>query len=139
VAVDRHNRIYFAPDWIYKVQQFSPTGRTLGYLRRDIQAKARTAIADGKRTLGWSMVSWDISIPQNRDRVYVLRARSRNGQSLIDVWSTDGLRRGELLLDHLAHSITCDQRGNLFLLYSNITESRAVLLKYAHARSGRHP
>jgi len=134
VEVDSRNRPYFAPKRIYHVQRFTPAGRPTLSFRRRIRERPVTVIVDAKKDVAWTIVTLDIAISKNQNRLYVLRARLREGRSLVDVWSMKGEYHKELLFDHPANSIACDHRDNVYLLHTNMAQGTASLLRYSLSR-----
>jgi hypothetical protein len=127
------DHLYFAPVGIYEVQQFSRDGRHMASVRRRIQEKPVTVLVNGRRDVAWTAVILDIATSSKGNYLYILRARLRDGHSLVDVWSKAHKYNKGLLFDHPANSITCDRYGNVYLLHSNMSQRSASLLKYRPA------
>jgi hypothetical protein len=131
VEVDLKGRPYYAPRRIYNVQRFNRAGQLHTSFHRRIREAPVTVLVDGKRDVAWTDVILDIAVSSKRNGLYVLRARLRDGHSVVDAWSGTGEYRGEIVFDHPALSIACDRNENMYLLFTNIARGIAGLLKYS--------
>ncbi len=106
VAVSAGDVVNFAPGWIYKIQRFRSDGSVIGYLQRRIQERAvRTAPSGGVPHSARTLAVLDVSASVASEQLYVLRAHRRHGSALVDVWSEDGRRLGEVRVEKTGSSI----------------------------------